>query len=207
MPVAVLALFSIRAVRKIDTMTNLSVDRVIGITTSQLGGSIFILPFADLIGASQELCVGYKIKEREGLQNPEFAYVVPFYAIPGAPSFVSKHFFNKELDDISGTRLLNIYMGHNATFGNHCVSDIYVKWGFEIVCLAFLVFGYVLGLVERKKENSIMVMCIFLILYSQAIYLPRSSLLDIIRPISLIVYVFLLLGGIKQFSLLNSKAY
>ena len=199
--VGVISLFAIRTVRKIDRLSNLSVKDVVEVTSAQLGGNILILPFADLIGISQELCVGYTIKQKEGLQNSELALIIPFYVIPGAPSYVSKHFFGKEFNEINGSRLLNSYMTKNSTFGNHCVIDIFVKWGLCVLCVVFLMFGYVIGAVERNMYSSIVLMCIYLILFSKSIYLPRSSILDIIRPISEIWILLFIYRTIKRMTI------
>lgn len=159
-----------------------------------------LLIFSDLIGAEMELCVSYEIKETMGLQKPEQIVLIPFMPIPVLPSVMSQLLFNTTYDDARAAQALNVYMSdYGATFGKHCVGDIYMRWGIVGIFVFFLVFGYFVGKFCVLKDRNQYYLASFFILLSLSIYIPRSSLIDIIRPL-FYIYIFSLLLSNKNTS-------
>lgn len=157
-----------------------------------------LLIFSDLLGAEMELCVSYEIKETQGLQKPEQIVLIPFMPFPMLPSLASQLFFNTSYDDARAAQALNIYMSdYGATFGKHCVGDVYMRWGIVGIFVFFLVFGYFIGKFCTLKDRNLYYLASFFILLSLSIYIPRSSLIDIIRPL-FYIYIFSLLLSNKN---------
>lgn len=174
-------------------------DTSIGTLTQDNGAEDSpLLIFSDLLGAEMELCVSYEIKETQGLQKPEQIVLIPFMPFPLLPSFASQLFFNTTYDDARAAQALNIYMSdYGATFGKHCVGDVYMRWGIVGIFVFFLVFGYFVGKFCTLKDRNLYYLASFFILLSLSIYIPRSSLIDIIRPL-FYIYIFSLLLSNKN---------
>lgn len=157
-----------------------------------------LLIFSDLLGAEMELCVSYEIKETQGLQKPEQLVLIPFMPFPFLPTIASHLFFNTSYDDARAAQALNVYMSdYGATFGKHCVGDVYMRWGIAGIFVFFLVFGYFVGKFCTLKDRNLYYLASFFILLSLSIYIPRSSLIDIIRPL-FYIYIFSLLLSNKK---------
>lgn len=146
----------------------------------------FLYLFSDLYGVSQELYLGYEYKERYGLYFPEQIIIVPFMPIPMVPTIMSKFMFGKTPNEMSAGNVLNESLT-TSTFtsflGNHCVSDLYMRWGLFGVIVFFFLFGLVVSSIDKNKYNSLPIACCYVLIVADAIYLPRSSILDIYRPI------------------------
>lgn len=187
-------LFAIRQTRHTDSALSTSgVSSFSNAATESLKGQNALFLFSDLIGSSQELCVGYAIKEERGLQYPSQILLLPVYPFPFLPSLGSELLFNKPLKEITGVQIFSNYLessiGLTASYGKHCVSDIYMKWGIVGVIIFFYIFGFVIGYYSKKRDTNMVAAAIYMALISSALYLPRSSILDIIR---IIAYTYLL---------------
>ena len=199
-------LFAIRQTRKTDSsLYSAGLSSFVESSKESIQDQHVLLLFSDLIGISQELCIGYKIKDTKGLQNPEQILLTPFLPFPILPSLVCETFFDKTYKDMNGSSLINDYMGEWATsrYGAHCVSYIYMRWGFVGVLLLFYIFGFMIGKYTcRSVGYSAYYSVAFLLLFSLSIYIPRSSLLDIIRPLS---YAYIFTYCVSRHSYLKSR--
>lgn len=187
-------LFAIRQTRHTDSALSTSdVSSFSNAATESMEGQNALFFFSDLIGASQELCIGYAIKEERGLQYPSQILLLPVYPFPFLPSLGSELLFKKPLKEVTGVQVFSNYLvssiGFDASYGKHCVSDIYMKWGIVGVIIFFYIFGLVIGHYCKNRDVNIAAAAIYMALISSALYLPRSSILDIIR---IVAYTYLL---------------
>ena len=137
----VLLMFSIRLAKMTNSTLTESNDKI---DVSQLINKEIIIAapfvlFSDLIGADMELCICYDIKESKGLQNPEQIILLPTLPFPGLPSLLASMIYDKSYADYTGSNIINDYFEDvNATFGKHCVGDIYMRWGLVGIFIFFL---------------------------------------------------------------------
>ncbi len=143
--------------------------------------------FADLTGAVQELCLGYQYEQKYGMMAPvEQLIMLPTYPFPLVPSFVASVFFDKIPSDYGTGERINAFVsdvgeGH---FGNHVVIDIYMRWGFLGVIIAFSLFGFFIAKISNGIKKNIGYLAIYLVLTGLAIYTPRNTIPYLIRPIA-----------------------
>lgn len=192
-------LFAIRLTRNSDNSIRSSgLVGVVNTTSQYAKGHLFINAFGDLISASQELCVGYEIKDKYGCQKPEQIILLPFVPFPGMPTLISKQLWGIPYDEAIGSHLLNDYMSeYNSTFGKHCVSDLYMKWGVAGIVFFFPLFGFLIGNTEKKHRRSPLAMVALIMCMSLALYIPRSSIFDIIRPLAEIWFIMLFIPSYR----------
>jgi len=198
--VGVLILFVIRETRHSDTsIMNSGVSSAIASTNLKISSPLLF--FSDLIAASTELSLGVEIKDRNGLQHPEQIILVPLVPLPLLPTLVSENIWGKSYQEATGSSVLNDYMlqryGKNATYGKHCVSDLYMKWGVLGIIVFFVILGWLTSKADSNKHNNIFWAAAYLALLSLSFFTPRDSLLGVIRPI-FYVCVFLWLFSRKQ---------
>lgn len=186
-------LFVIRETRTSDSsLRNSSVSEFASTASQTIGGNQFVTIFSDLYGASQELCTGIEIKKRYGLFYPEQIVIIPFTPLPLVPSFLSQLIFNEPWYNVCPTYAMNDYITSAsvvAHFGNHVVVDIFMRWGLLGTVLFFYLFGMVPSYFSKRKYDSVLNGSIFLMLIATSLYVPRSSMFDIIRSIT---YVFVI---------------
>lgn len=189
-------LFVIRETRTTSSSLKDSTLSEFASTASQtLSGKEFVTIFADLYGASQELCTGLEVKERYGLFYPAQILIIPFTPIPLAPTILSKLMFNEPWYNVCPTYAMNDYITTSsvvAHFGNHVVVDIFMRWGLIGTIFLFFIFGMVPAIFAEGKYSSVLKGAIFLLLMASSLYIPRSSMFDIIRPITYIFVITLL---------------
>lgn len=181
-------MFFIRQTREYDE-TSLAHNGLSAITSSSevlnVGGN-FLYMFADLWGISHELTLECENFDTKGPYKPERIILVPFYPIPFLPTLVGNVLFGEDPNGFNTGAELNRQMSkYNTHFGNHIVGDIYMSYGaFGVIFFGF-VLGYFVSLFTKRKDNSIYYRVIFIILMSLSLYLPRDSMFNLVRPISL----------------------
>lgn len=187
-------MYSVRVTRKNDSVSLASggMSNFIEQSTKSIYEVSPIILFSDLIGACQELCVGYQYKEKNGLHYPSQIWIVPFNAIPFLPNILSEQIYGMSQSELAGGQNYNNYMASQnifSTFGKHMVSDIYMRWGVIGVILGFLLFGTTVGYYQQRRSDDKKYLITWIMLIGMSVYLSRSSILDIIRPI-FYVYLF-----------------
>lgn len=196
--VAVVILFSIRETRnKDDSLASGGVGAFASASSEAVHGVSPILLFSDLIGATQELCFGYETTKRDGLSYPSQIVLLPFYPIPKMPTILSKLLYDKEPGELFGGSILNDKMSSmsDSAFGSHIVIDIFMRWGILGVVLAFYLFGRIIARYSNKKYSKGAYATIFLLLMGMSLYIARSSITDVIRPIA---YAFFFIYLLKK---------
>ena len=191
----VVLLFSIRETRNKDySMATGGISSFSSASKDAISGLSPILMFSDLIGATQELCYGYETTYKDGLSYPSQIVILPFYPIPKMPSIVSNLIYDKEPGDLYGGSILNAKMSKSfeSCFGSHIVIDIFMRWGLVGVLIAFFIFGRIVSFFMRNKYNYAFPAVVFLLIMGMSLYIARSSITDLIRPISY-AYFFLYL--------------
>jgi len=148
--------------------------------------------FADLTGIYGEMTVGYEYVQLHGVKYPATIFIQPFSPIPKAPSIFSELIYDKPYMEISSGKVIQKYTAHIDLWNNgtHCVSDIYIHCGIIGVIIIFFIYGIFISSVYSKSNKSVYFSIIYLVLLANSLYLPRSSLFDIIRSITYI-YIFL----------------
>lgn len=185
--VGTVILFVIRETRHSDnSIMNSGVASAI--SGSNVGETPVLLLFSDLIGACQELSLGVEIKDKKGYQNPEQIVLLPFLPLPKVPSLVSEALWNESYKDATSANIINDYMlnanNKHSTYGKHCVSDLYMKWGVIGIIVSFFLLGRIVAFADRNKRNNYFYAAMAITLVSLSLFLARGSLIDLIRPIS-----------------------
>lgn len=149
-----------------------------------------VVVFSDLTGIHRELYIGYEYVERNGLIEPWQAVIVPFYPLPMVPNIMSKHMFNKTMDEIKPGMILNEYMAYtgHGHFGIHCVIDIFMRWGIVGIFVFFYLWGIIVGAISASKYNNTLCLTLYIILLASAIRIPRAPMLDMLRTFSYVVF-------------------
>lgn len=182
-----ITLFVIRETRHSETSVMKSNISTV-FEASNLRETPVLFLFSDLIGICQELSLGIEIKDRNGLQKPEQIFLIPFLPFPVLPSYVSDMFWDQTYQEATDATMLNDYMhdmyGRNATYGKHCVSDLYMKWGVIGVIAFFALLGSLSAKVNAKKRDDYYNAAMYLCLVSLSLFLARGSLVDLVRPLS-----------------------
>lgn len=161
--------------------------------------------FADLTGIYGEMTVGYEYVQLHGIKYPATIFILPFSPIPKAPSIFSELIYEKPYMEISSGKVIQKYTSHIDSWNNgtHCVSDIYIHWGMIGVIITFFIYGIFISSIYSKSYKSVYYSIIYIVILANSLYLPRSSLFDIIRSIAYI-YIFLEVFAPKRYI---SKTY
>lgn len=188
-------LFAIRVTRASDnSLANGGISAVASATTQSLSGQSAVLIFSDLMGTSSELCLGYEYVDKFGLQYPGKIILIPLYPFPLLPSITAQLIWGKVPYDLAASSILNDYIGksygYNSSLGNHIVADIYIHWGLLGVIIMFLIFGKFIGYLDKNKYSNFLVSAIYIFALSYALYLPRDSMLTLVRPTFFIFLIF-----------------
>lgn len=198
--VGTIALFVIRETRHSESsIMNSNVSSAI--SSSNIRQTPVLFLFSDLIGACQELSLGVEIKDKTGYQNPEQIILLPFLPFPKLPSLISDMLWNESYQEATAATILNDYMlttsNKSSTYGKHCVSDLYMKWGVIGIIVFFYLLGRIVSSANKRKWSNYYSAGILITLVSLSLFLARGSLIDLIRPISY-TCLFILIFSRKQ---------
>ena len=182
--IGVVFMYSIRLTRNTDSnISNSGLSSVVQATSSAMNenNSIFA-PFSDLTERYEELYLGYDYVQKKGqYYYPLKIVVLLFSPIPFIPSLTSSLIYGVP------TNVLSIGYAIGTTWdtaaGTHCVMDCYAPWGLLGLFFVFFVFGSVVRRITDKFRLDYRYGVCYIILISQAIYLPRASLFDVYRPV------------------------
>ena len=190
---AVLLMFLIRETRGtsssissggIENFVENSNESILGV------GSLWGL-FADLTDIHNEMTIGYECVQKKGVMYPEKIIIIPFYPIPKVPSILSNFLYSESFNDISSGKIIQKYVSNYIIWNNgtHCVVDIYIHWGIVGVIFFFFLFGWFIGLVYKRENQNIFYSIIFIALIAESLYLPRGSILSIIRTVTYLAII------------------
>lgn len=139
-------------------------------------------PFSDLTERYIELYLGYQIQERQGgYIYPLKIFSVLVSPIPVLPNILNNLIYDIPLSETSVGKSVGDYYDFHA--GNNCIIAIYAPWGWPGIIILFFLFGYFIKYFTLNKSNSFYNAVFYVIILYMAVYLPRSSILDIYRPI------------------------
>ncbi|MBO7110336.1 MAG: O-antigen polysaccharide polymerase Wzy [Bacteroidaceae bacterium] len=194
--VGTISLYVIRETRHSDSsIMNSGVSSALAASNTRQTPVLFL--FSDLIGACQELSLGVEIKDKTGYQNPEQIALLPFLPFPVLPSLMSDVLWDKTYQEATAASILNEYMltsaNKQATYGKHCVSDLYMKWGVIGIIVFFALLGRIVATTNANKWRNYYSAASLITLVSLSLFLARGSLIDLIRPLSyvcIMVWVF-----------------
>lgn len=188
--IAILLMFLIRETR--GTSSSISSGGIASFfensNESLLGVNSLWNVFVDLTDIHNEMTIGYEYVQKKGVIYPEKIVIVPFYPIPKVPSILSNLLYEKSFNDISSGKVIQQYVSSAIIWnsGTHCVMDIYIHWGIVGVFLFFFVFGFFVGTIYKQSTHNLFCTIIYIAIIAESIYLPRSSILSIVRTV---VYV------------------
>ena len=192
--IGVVFMYSIRLTRNTGyKISNSGISSVAQITSSTMNEDNTILaPFSDLTERYEELYLGYDYVQNKGeYYYPLKIIVLLFSPIPLLPSTASSLIYGVPTNVLS----IGYAIGKNwdTSSGNHCVIDCYASWGGIGLLLVFFVFGRIVNIVTNKFRIDYRYGVCYIILLSQAIFIPRASLFDVYRPLfwGLIILYFL----------------
>lgn len=199
--VGILVMFALRVTRNTsESISRAGVSAAANATQESLNGTSSVVLLADLYGASQELCLGYEYTTTVGLSDPAQIITLPFTPIPKLPTILNQLLFHKTPFEMSSGYILNQYMSRysSSAFGSHCVIDIFMKWGIIGVVCFFLLFGCVIAYIENGSNRTMFCTVMLVIINGFALYMPRDSIIDIIRPMFYVIALMWLCGSLAH---------
>ncbi len=143
--------------------------------------------FSDLTERYEELYQGYEYVGSYGNQYPLRIIPLLLSPLPLAPNVASELIYDKPLFETAPGAIIGRFWDVHA--GTHCVVDIYVPWGLLGVIILFLLFGRLISYITQYRDCNIYYKTIYIIVVSQAVFMPRGSLFDIYRPIVWAVFI------------------
>lgn len=137
---------------------------------------------SDLTCATMTMCLGLEYTEKKGYLYGRTMLADIFAPIPFIPSIIKNTIFDGER--VSTGRILSDEVGlsKESGVGTSAVVDVYMNFGVIAVILLFLVFGYIVSVIENMKYISIYHLVIYLLIIYSAIYIPRDTIFSIFRP-------------------------
>ena len=157
----------------------------------------YIEALTDLISNARCMYVGLEYVDKEGFLYGK-SFVKPVLSpIPFLPTVATQFFFDVAPSELStGTILTNEtedLMGRELEgVGTNNVVDIYMNIGVLGVCVLMGIFGAFVSYLEVKKNDNFYYFFCYCIIMSFAIYIPRSTIFDFLRPIlwgTLLIYI------------------
>lgn len=139
-------------------------------------------PFSDLTQRYIELYLGYQIQEKEG----GYVYPLKIFSILAAPipflsNSINNIIYGFPLSATSVGKSIGDYYAFHA--GNNGVIAIYTPWGLPGIIIIFILFGYFVKRISINNFSNFYSSVFYIIILCMAVYLPRSSVLDIYRPV------------------------
>ena len=183
----IVLMFFVRQTREYSdtSLVNNGLSAVSNSNVFDFGESGAVYMFADLFGIERELCAGYDYVSKYGITHAEKILLIPTYAIPFLPTVVLAP-FGLKTDDYATGYILNDYLSaYNPKFGTHIVIDLYMCFGLLGVIIFAFLLGRVVSALYRRQGDNLYWTAAYIILFSLAIYLPRDSMFDLVRPLSL----------------------
>ena len=184
-------MFVIRQTRMSDDFTSTTSSMTSFVTAAvdviNSGGAEYGFWFylSDLTNISWELCLGYEYSLTHDLFYPIEEIILNLASpIPLLPSLISTFVFGKTTADFTTGMALNHYMASvgDGNFGNHCVIDVYMMWGIIGVLFVFYFFGFFVAKCYNKTFDKLLFVALYVLLVSNAVYIPRNMVLSLIRP-------------------------
>ncbi len=206
--VGTISLYVIRETRHSDSsIMNSGISSAVAASNTSQTPVLFL--FSDLIGACQELSLGIEIKDRTGYQNPEQIVLLPFLPFPVLPSLMSDVLWDESYQKATSANILNEYMlsstNKQATYGKHCVSDLYMKWGVIGIIVFFALLGRISATTNANQWRNYYSAASLITLVSLSLFLARGSLIDLIRPLSYVCVMVWLFSRKSNIVLTNKK--
>lgn len=157
--------------------------------------------FSDFMPATSALyaCVDWRESNNNKLFYPWKILKTPFAPLPYVPTLLSRLMFGVENSETSSATLTSHHFSSRVTdisggLGTHGVGDIYVSWGVVGIIIFFYLFGVILGTSQRRLYDNIYWSVTYIALLSNALYIPRASILDNYRAI-MFEFFFIWLAG------------
>lgn len=185
-------LFFVRETRSSDD--NLASGKVSASTVQGAfdleNGALYL--FADLFYINRELCLGYEYAQEHELYHPERIIIAPLSPVPFLPSIVSKLFFGMTPSEMDTGARLNDVLGTDydieGHLGNHPASDLLMSFGLIGMVLIAYFLGRGVGYIQKNMYSGFYMGVCYIVLMGWSLYLARSVVFALIRPLG---YVFL----------------
>ena len=166
--------------------------------------------FSDFMPATSALyaCIDWRASNNNKLFYPLKIFKIPFSPLPYVPTLMARGMFGVENSELSSASLTTHHfservMDISGGLGTHAVGDIYVSWGIIGIFFFFYMFGIVLGTSQRRLYENIYWSLTYFALLSNALYIPRASILDNYRAIVFELFFVWLAGRISGKSIVN----
>lgn len=159
--------------------------------------------FSDFLIIHRELYLGYEYYQKYGTSYPLQIFIVPFYPLPFVPSLISQMLFGKIPNDIKPGVILNDYISYTGYghLGIHAVSDLIMRFGYVGLIGFFFLWGYVVARISASRNTGILGAALFIMILSQAIYVPRAPIVDQVKVLADVVIIVWLSTLISKISL------
>ena len=149
----------------------------------------------DLIVNNRNLYTGYEYVEKHGISYGKSMYHQLFSPFPKLPSLFTQLVFNSDPVDLSTARILTKEYDAHYGLGTNMVIDLYMNFGVLGVIIFMFVLGFIASKFQREAyySNNFNYIIAYVFLVALAIYMPRSTIFDPLRPIiwAILLYQFL----------------
>lgn len=196
-------MFSIRVTRGGDSsLKNSGVAEVVQTTQNSVADQANIglwAYFSDLTGMYMTMCYGYQYTKQHGLQYPFKIIPTLFAPIPFVPNIISEVIYGIPLSATSPGRIIGVSTEVNV--GGHCITSAYMPWGVGGIIILFSLFGILVSKITNNCKKNVYWAACYLTISAYAIFMPRSGLTDIYRPLVwsvVIIYILSRRKTIKQ---------
>ena len=161
----------------------------------------------DLIVNNRNLYTGYEYVNTHGFNygmSMSFQLLAPF---PFLPSLFSHLIYKSKPDDITSARILTRDSKASYGLGTNIIIDLYM--GFGVIGVVF--FMFLLGLIATTFQwrahfsDNFSYKIAYVFLVSLAVYLPRSTVMDPLRPIIWAIILFKSIQGLRLLLLQLSR--
>jgi oligosaccharide repeat unit polymerase len=161
----------------------------------------------DLIVNNRNLYTGYEYVEKNGISYGKSMYHQIFSPVPKLPSLFTQLVYNADPVDLSTARILtNEYNAHYG-LGTNMVIDLYMNFGVTGVIFFMFLLGIIATKFQREAyySDNFNYMIAYVFLVALAIYLPRSTIFDPLRPIIWAILLYQFLKGLRLLLLQLTK--
>ncbi|MCK9209158.1 MAG: oligosaccharide repeat unit polymerase, partial [Salinivirgaceae bacterium] len=139
----------------------------------------------DLIVNNRNLYVGYEYANKNGFSYGKSMSYNIFAPFPMVPSLYTKLFFNSTPEELATATIITKESKMTYGVGTNVIVDLYMNFGVFGVVIFMYILGFIVSWLQFKAvyTNSLNYIIAYVIFVSLAIYIPRSTIFDPLRPV------------------------
>ena len=153
----------------------------------------------DLIINNRNLYTGYEHEKINGMNYGKSLSYQLFAPFPILPSLFTHIMFNTDPEKLSSSYILTKESKASYGLGTNIIIDLFMAFGPVGVILCMLFLGLLVTRIQLKAStgNSLNYVISYIFLVSLSIYMPRSTILDPLRPIIWALFIYNLLLSVR----------